>query len=331
MALGGDTSVSWVCDVEPGPCRLAEVRWPGVPNLGDITQVDWSEVEPVDVIVGGSPCQDLSLAGRRAGMASGTRSGLWDSMRVAIETIRPQLVVWENVVGALSGEARCNMERVPGLLGAGSDGPVLRAAGRVCGDLAGLGYDSRWEVVRACDVGAPHRRARVFLVAHPHGQPWGQPGGSVSGSAPFGRAYGLACRRDRASGPLMSTRLLPTPQATNSTYSGSGYGANLHEVVVREMSLGRFGEYAQAVELWEWVLGRRAPAPTKAARRQGGKPRLSEEFVEFLMGVPEGHVTGGDLQLTREQELRLLGNGVVSIQAAVGIFRLLQAGQGVGA
>lgn len=99
MALDPDARVAWTSDVEPGPCRLAEVRWPGVQNLGDITQIDWETVEPVDIICGGSPCQDLSLAGKRAGMASGTRSGLWESMFEAIKTLRPRLVVWENVKG----------------------------------------------------------------------------------------------------------------------------------------------------------------------------------------------------------------------------------------
>ena len=131
MALDPDARVAWTSDVEPGPCRLAEVRWPGVPNLGDITQVDWSEVEPVDVICGGSPCQDLSLAGRRAGMASGTRSGLWESMFEAIKTLRPRLVVWENVRGALTSGAFSLVESEKGLLGNRADGPLLRAAGRV--------------------------------------------------------------------------------------------------------------------------------------------------------------------------------------------------------
>ena len=116
MAIDPAARVAWTSDVEPGPCRLAEVRWPGVPNLGDITQVDWSTVEPVDIICGGSPCQDLSLAGRRAGMASGTRSGLWESMYEAVKTLRPRLVVWENVRGALTSGAFSLVEFEQGLL-----------------------------------------------------------------------------------------------------------------------------------------------------------------------------------------------------------------------
>lgn len=113
MAVDPDARVAWTSDVEKGPCRLAQVRWPGTPNLGDITKINWDEVEPVDIICGGSPCQDLSLAGKRAGMAAGTRSGLWESMAAAIETIRPRLVVWENVQGALSARAYSPVESEP--------------------------------------------------------------------------------------------------------------------------------------------------------------------------------------------------------------------------
>ena len=253
MALDPDARVAWTSDVEPGPCRLAEVRWPGIPNLGDITQVDWSEVEPVDVICGGSPCQDLSLAGRRAGMASGTRSGLWESMFTAIKTLRPRLVVWENVRGSLTSGAFSLVESEQGLLGDRADGPALRAAGRVVGDLAGLGYDSQWCVVRASDVGAPHQRERLFVTSHPAGEPWQLRGIAGAGEAAGRGALGEPGRPDRASGALIPTptasdhkagrhqegtgmslsqavQMLPTPQATNATASSTGYGANLHEV-----------------------------------------------------------------------------------------------------
>ena len=79
-ALNEESKVLWCSDVAPGPRKVLPVREPDAPNLGDITQINWCEIEPVDVLVGGSPCQDLSLAGRRAGMHPGTRSGLWESM-----------------------------------------------------------------------------------------------------------------------------------------------------------------------------------------------------------------------------------------------------------
>ena len=228
MALDPDASVAWTSDVEPGPCRLAEVRWPGIPNLGDITQVDWSEVEPVDVICGGSPCQDLSLAGRRAGMASGTRSGLWESMFTAIKTLRPRLVVWENVRGSLTSGAFSLAESEQGLLGDRADGPALRAAGRVVGDLAGLGYDSQWCVVRASDVGAPHQRERLFVTSHPAGEPWQLRGLAASKEAQGGRALGEPGRPDRAPGALIPT---PTASDHKAGRHQDGTGMSLSQAV----------------------------------------------------------------------------------------------------
>lgn len=163
-----DAETAWVAEFEAAPSAILAERFPGVPNLGDVTAVDWTAVEPVDVIAGGSPCQDVSQAGRRAGMTEGTRSNLWVAMREAIATLRPEWVIWENVLGALSAKASSasDMEQRPGLVGDRPDGPTLRALGRVLGDLATLGYDAEWRVVRASDVGAPHQRARVFVLAH---------------------------------------------------------------------------------------------------------------------------------------------------------------------
>ena len=124
-------SLAWVADPAPGPSKVLAYRHPDVPNLGDITAVDWSAVEPVDIITGGSPCQDLSTAGRRAGMTDGTRSNLWVQMREAIHAIRPRYVVWENVRGALSASAASAVESEPRLLGDGPRGPALRAIGDV--------------------------------------------------------------------------------------------------------------------------------------------------------------------------------------------------------
>lgn len=374
MAIDPDARVAWTSDVEPGPCKLADVRWPDTPNLGDITQINWADVEPVDIICGGSPCQDLSLAGKRAGMATGTRSGLWESMAAAVETIRPRLVVWENVLGALSARAYSPVESEPWMLGTPSNGPALRAAGRVAGDLAQLGYDCRWAVVRASDAGAPHQRARFFLIGYPDGQPWdvrrparprkaqggrplSQPAGpGVSALMPTPTASDhKAGRHQDGTGHSLTqaVQLLPTPQATNATDSGAGYGPNLHEVATAllptpkaadgVMGLPRtsgrppeksthlatrlehtdYGNYAPAIARWEHVTGRTAPPPTNPPRREGGKPQLSARFVEWLMGLPDGHVTGPDLGLSRERQLRMLGNGVVPQQAALAVHTLI--------
>lgn len=380
MALDPDARVAWTSDVEKGPCRLAEVRWPDTPNLGDITQINWADVEPVDIICGGSPCQDLSLAGKRAGMASGTRSGLWESMAAAIQTIRPRLVVWENVLGALSARAYSPVESEPTMLGDRATGPALRAAGRVAGDLAALGYDCRWAVVRASDAGAPHQRARFFLIGYPHGQPWdmrrparpqktqggrplSQPAGSDLGTlmpTPTASDHKAGRHQDGTGHSLtQAVQLLPTPQAVNASRSSDGYGPNLHEVATAllptpkaadgVMGLPRtsgrppeksthlatrleytdYGDYAPAIARWEHVTGRAAPPPSTPSRRAGGKPQLSAKFVEWMMGLPEGHVTGADLDLPREHQLRLLGNGVVPQQAALAVNTLIRTAKKV--
>jgi DNA (cytosine-5)-methyltransferase 1 len=161
-AFGADTV--WVSDIDKGARKILAHRYPDVPNLGDMTAVDWATVEPVDIIAGGTPCQDLSHAGKRAGMTEGTRSNLWVSMREAVAVIRPSFVVWENVRGAYSAAADSEVESCPGCVG---DGPGLhlRALGRVLGDLSDLGYDCQWRALRAADVGAPHGRLRVFVLA----------------------------------------------------------------------------------------------------------------------------------------------------------------------
>lgn len=165
-------NMAWHAETEPGPAAILAAHWPDVPNLGDITAVDWSQVEPIDVLTGGFPCQDISAAGRQAGMGTGTRSGLWSHMCEAISILRPRYVVIENVRALLSTKANRNegtgpLESAADAVGDRSDGPTLRALGAVLGDLADIGYDARWTTLRASAVGTPHHRARVFLLATP--------------------------------------------------------------------------------------------------------------------------------------------------------------------
>ncbi|GAA3299219.1 hypothetical protein GCM10020295_36840 [Streptomyces cinereospinus] len=102
-ALGG--TLAWHAEFNPDAARILARHWPGVPNLGDITAVDWAQVPRVCVLTAGFPCQDVSVAGRRAGLAEGTRSGLWHHIARAISVLDPCLVVIENVRGLLSSSA----------------------------------------------------------------------------------------------------------------------------------------------------------------------------------------------------------------------------------
>ena len=284
LGLLADVDTRWVADVEAGPSKVLARHWPDAPNLGDITHVNWATVEPVDVIAGGTPCQDLSNAGHRAGMRPGTRSGIWEAMAHAIEEIKPHVVVWENVSGARSASAYSRLEPGPGRLGGRADRPVLRALGRVVGDLAGLGYDATWESVRASDVGAPHRRERVFVLA------W----------------------RPDAANTLRILRDRPR-----------GARGRRHEPTDSRRAPGRspWLEYAPAIRRWEEVTGREAPPPTETGQRGGDV--LSPRFVEWMMGLPAGHVTDTP-GLSRSQALKALGNGVVPQQAAHAVNHLAE-------
>jgi DNA (cytosine-5)-methyltransferase 1 len=207
--FGAETA--WFSEFDKGPSKILAHRFPGVPNHGDITKIDWSTVEPVDILTGGSPCQDLSHAGKRAGMTEGTRSNLWVAMREAIAALRPSLVVWENVRGAASAEAASDLEFCPGCMGDPRHrGTPLRALGRVVGDLADLGYVGRVRGLRAADVGAPHGRFRYFLAAEPSGLRRGAGWPAVAREAEGGWA----------SADIAGRGLLPTPRATDGTKGG---------------------------------------------------------------------------------------------------------------
>lgn len=161
-------TTAWHCENDKAASAVLAAHWPGVENFGDITAVDWTTVEPVDIIAAGFPCQDVSAAGKRSGLKDGNRSGLWVYCAEAIDALRPSLVVIENVRGLCSARAHRAVESRNAALGDGSDGPVLlRALGAVLGDLSDIGYDAQWITLPASAVGAPHRRERVFIIAAP--------------------------------------------------------------------------------------------------------------------------------------------------------------------
>nr|WP_280723359.1 DNA cytosine methyltransferase [Kitasatospora sp. MAA4] len=169
-AFGG--TVAWVADIDPGASAILAHHHPTVPNLGDITAVDWAGQERVDIVTAGFPCQDVSSAGLRAGLTAGTRSGLWRQVARAVKELKPSLVVIENVQGLLSARADGDVQPCPWCLGDTGAERAVRALGTVLADLAALGFDAEWLSLRASDVGAAHQRNRVFILAwpaHPQG------------------------------------------------------------------------------------------------------------------------------------------------------------------
>ena len=421
----------WFCEFDAAPSKVLAHRYPDVPNIGDVRTADWANLEPVQILAGGFPCQDVSLAGARRGMKEGTRSGLWSEFAQAIDTIRPEWVIIENVRGLLSADAAGDVEPCPWCLGDDGEQHALRALGAVLGDLAELGFDAEWTGLRAADIGAPHGRFRVFILAWPSaysrgGQPerrgghrelagsprtgevvWGQRqrDGDAAGDSGAASALTLLPTPVASSGahggpgrtygdgtPTLDgiSRLLPTPTAKDSAASGGSTASDvtLTDAVVRT-DLGRranqrhgllptprttdmngpgvhgeggmdlrtaatllptpratrggsnteiayglggsrtdeartqgqvvpgtdWGTYAAAVERWARVIGREAPSPVRHDGK-GGKARLNPELPEWMMGWPAGWITDPAIGLTRAEQLKCAGNGVVSQQAA---------------
>src|SRR5206468_2797104 len=143
LVLGGE--LVWYAETDPHARTVLAARWAGVPNLGDIRTINWGTVEPVDVLTAGFPCQDISNAGKRAGI-TGEHSSLWAAVADAIRALHPPIIFVENVAALLR-----------------------RGFDRVHADLAKIGYDTRWLCLRASDIGAAHRRDRLFLLAAPAG------------------------------------------------------------------------------------------------------------------------------------------------------------------
>ena len=330
IAVGGD--LAWYSEIDKPACKVLQTHYPNVPNLGDITKIDWAQVEPVDVITGGYPCQPFSHAGLRKG--KNDERHLWPYVRDAIDALRPRYAILENVAGHLT-------------LGFAD----------VLADLATIGYDAEWGIIRASDVGAPHGRKRLFIIAYP-----------ARGIRRTGQGRGL-------SEPEGATRLATRVGAFTTNPSGNGHGIELHapgmgsmegettrssqqrqrsrsesdargvepyrntnRIHVAPQQAGdwqrpessgtarddqhgftAWGPYEPAIYRWQNTIGRPAPAPTV---RRGERDRLNPVFVEWMMGLGEGHVTGHGLSTA--QELKMLGNGVVPQQARAAINQLLE-------
>lgn len=449
---------AWFCEFDGAPSKVLAHHFPDVPNFGDVRAVDWAAVEHPSILAGGFPCQDVSLAGRRRGMKDGTRSGLWSEFAKAIDEIRPDWVVIENVRGLLSADAAVDMEPCPLCVGEDPE-HVLRALGAVLGDLAELGFDAEWAGIRASDIGAPHGRFRVFILAWPRERATPDTGhrtGDRQRARTEPRQGGEAARLKLLSTPdtvpeapntgsnshkagnvvglgnqVMS--LLPTPDAYSGNRGGSqdpdkrrdgGHTVSLADVAEHRLlgtprvasahgagSLERrqaetniesqvlllptpnvamadggqtsrsgdrrgerllggiaadsadnqlmptpratrggsstemsyamgghrsdeerpqgvvtpganWGPYAAAIIRWERTIGRGAPAPVRNDGK-GGKPRLNPELTEWMMGWPAGWVTNPGIGLSRAEQLKACGNGVVPQQAAAAIREML--------
>jgi DNA (cytosine-5)-methyltransferase 1 len=285
-----NAKTAWFSELNEPVARVFSHHWPDAPNLGDITTID---------------------------------------------ALQPEWVVIENVRGLLSSPAtrppaegadhdRRNpgdatpddatlriLESDPSHLGDNATRP-LRALGAVLGDLADLRLDARWIGLPASLVGAPRQRFRIFALARrtvPH-----PAGDGLIARRGDPRPGANTTRDDRAVAP--DHRLRPS-RTEWLTQQESRIG---DPVFPDRRTVQRWGCYAPAIARWEQIIGRAAPTP--ALLTEIANPRPAPPFVEWLMGLPAGWVTGPAHGLTDAQQLTALGNGVVPAQAvhAVGIL-----------
>lgn len=171
--LSGITPV-WASEIEPFPIRVTTKRLPQMKHYGDVSLMDGGEVEPVDIITFGSPCQDMSIAGKREGLG-GNRSGLFyqavriiKEMRVKTNGKYPRYIVWENVPGAFSSnkgeDFRCVLESICHIADETVSVPSVKKW-QYAGEIVGDGYSVAWRLLDAQYWGVPQRRKRVYLVA----------------------------------------------------------------------------------------------------------------------------------------------------------------------
>lgn len=300
----------WQVEIDPYCRQVLAKHWPDVPRFEDVRGVTGDQLEPVDLIAGGFPCQDVSQAGKRTVGIDGARSGLWSEFARIIRVLRPRLVLVENV---------------PGL--------AVRGLGRVLGDLAALGYDAEWSCISAADVGAPHLRRRIFLLAAPTplpdafrnvlrierergGQQYAEQGSreprhdgqAVAHSDPQGRE---GPKRRGVSGAAPRDGLFGGSRS--EVANSNGWGREGERRQEREPELPQWNE-PDGYHLPQWP-----PAPGDVLAWGQVPPAAQPALCRLADGLPDGLVRG------RRAALRAYGNAVVP-QVAEVIGRAIMEG-----
>ena len=288
-----NAETTWVSEIDKFACKVIDARI-NKPNLGNLKVINWATVEPIDILTAGYPCQPFSHAGLRKG--TNDERHLWPYIKEAIGRIRPSLVFLENVRGHFGLGFR-----------------------DVLTDLTSIGYDVRWTLIRASDVGAPHRRERLFIFAYSNGARRNDSGTKLpngleqscenveytntnSQRQPLGEYQGTASWHQRESQfePSGMGEATNTDSATHNKSRRANRGLST--------KTGQFINGADRPEFRFSVEMAKQNLPP--ALDQG---KLNVKFVEYMMGLPAGWVT--DIDISRANKLKILGNGVVPQQA----------------
>ena len=301
----------WASEIEPFPCSVTAYHFPGVTKMGDITRIAPDEIEPVDIVCAGSPCQDLSIAGKRKGL-DGERSGLF---RTAVDIVRrmqehtdgkyPRFFVWENVPGAFSSNKGADFRAVLEEIGQ-SEIPMPPNGKWADAGMAELQEcQIAWRVLDAQYWGVPQRRKRIFLVAD---------------FAASGRCAGeILFERESVSG---------NPQEGEGAREGAARGtADCARIAIYDMT--------HADEVMRPVKD--GIAPTLNARMgtggnqvpvvltEGKVRRLTLTECERLQGLEDGYTDGG----SDTARYKALGNGMAQPCADYVIRRIVECAEEV--
>jgi DNA (cytosine-5)-methyltransferase 1 len=266
-----DAEMVWCAENDKYASQLIVQRF-NKPNLGDIKQIKWDEVESIDILTAGYPCQPFSHAGQRKG--ENDERHIWPYILKGISILRPKYIILENVKGHLSLGFK----------------EVLK-------DLAQIGYDARWSIVRASDVGAPHQRARLFIIAYPASSRRYDVRQKLSNGFEQGSETATNTSSERQERQKSVTEL---ERQRSSKYSETLTDTNNTRRVGHVQRLSKRFNSSDEMCLQE--------VPNTLEQ-----DKLNPKFVEYMMGLLPGWVT--DLGLSRAQQLKMLGNGVVPQQA----------------
>jgi DNA (cytosine-5)-methyltransferase 1 len=258
----------WCAEIDKYASQVIEQRF-DIPNHGNIKEIDWASLEPIDILTAGYPCQPFSHAGYRKGTDDDRH--IFPYILEAISTLRPRYAVMENVRGHLSLGLKEVLE-----------------------SLASIGYAARWEIVRASQAGAPHQRARVFIVAYPNSN---------------------ACEESRRAGGSIPSKTSEIINRSDRSIDGcsdkdASYSNDQH-----------LTHNGQVQGLGRRFISRCQMHMQEPPDALDQDDKLNAYFVEYMMGLPSGWVT--ETGLSRAQQLKMLGNGVVPQQAELALELLL--------
>ena len=245
------------CEIEPYAQKVLAKNWPEVPIYDDVRTITADRLAAdgirVDVITGGFPCQDISVAGNQAGI-EGERSGLWTECARLIGELRPRYAIFENVTNLLNGHG----------------GDWFK---RVLWDISALGYDAEWHCIPASELGAHHHRDRVWIIAYPN-----RGDDTRSMEAHRKEADRLHPKKKNTLGAEVASRMWPTPTAVPSGSRSMDLVVNQSTVIRRNSNQKRGMDLPTAVKF--------VATQSQESQISGG---LNPTWVEWLMGFPLGH------------------------------------------